>query len=81
MRSKVIERISSNTYRKVNYCVDVYSKMVVKGFKQRFHYYFSWKDFNIGFGFSKTSGISGWRYMLSLDLAFFSCWLYFKKLN
>jgi len=79
MRSKVIERIVRRTYRKVDYCVDAYAKLVISGFRQRFHYYFSWTSFNIGIGFCKTSGICGWKYMISFDIAFLSCWIYFKK--
>ena len=65
MRSKVIERIAATTYRKVNYCVDAYAKLPLSDDRQRFHYYFDWKSFNIGFGLCKTTGISGWKYMLS----------------
>lgn len=81
MRSKVIERITSNTYRKVNFCVDVYSKAILSGIKKRIHYYFDWKSFNVGFGFCKTTGVSGWKYMLSLDLGFFCLWIYFIRIN
>ena len=83
MRSKIIERIkriASNTYRKVNYSVVSYAKLLLSGVRQRFHYYFDWKSFNIGFGFCKTTGLSGWKYMLSFDLGFFSCWIYFVRL-
>lgn len=80
MKSKVIERIAANTYRKVNYSVDACAKLLLSGVRQRFHYYFDWKSFNIGFGFCKTTGISGWKYMLSFDLGFFSCWIYFVSL-
>lgn len=31
MRSKVIERIAANTYRKVNYSVDAYAKLLLSG--------------------------------------------------
>jgi len=79
MRSKVIQRIAANIYRKINYGVDTYAKLLLSGVRERFHYYFSWDQFNIGFGFGKCSGISGWRYILSLDLGFFSCWVYFVK--
>jgi len=77
MRSKILERIAVKTYRKTNYCVDAYAKSIINNKKQRFHYVFSWKSFNIGFGFCKTSGISGWKYMLSFDIMFLSCWIYF----
>jgi hypothetical protein len=80
MRSKVIERIAADTYRKVNYSVDAYAKLLLSGVRQRFHYYFDWKSFNIGFGFCRTTGIAGWKYMLSFDLIFFSCWIYFVRL-
>lgn len=80
MRSKLLEKIAANTYRKVNYCVDSYAKNIISGVKQSFHYYFDWKSFNIGFGICKTTGISGWKYMLSFDIGFFSCWIYFVKL-
>jgi len=80
MRSKVIERIAANTYRKVNHSVDAYAKLLLSGDRQRFHYYFDWKSFNIGLGFCKTNGISGWKYMLSFDLGFLSCWIYFVSL-
>ena len=59
MRSKVLERIAANTYRKVNYSVEAYAKFILSGIRQRFHYYFDWKSFNIGFGLCKTTGISG----------------------
>jgi hypothetical protein len=81
MRSKVFQRIVSNTYRKLDYDVDSYAKMIVSGVRERFRYYFSWDQFNIGFGFGKCSEISGWKYILSLDLGFFSCWCYFKKVK
>jgi hypothetical protein len=80
MRSKVMQRIVTNTYRKINYNVEAYRKLILSGTKQRFHYYFNWKSFNVGFGFCKTTGISGWKYMLSFDLGFFSFWIYFIKL-
>lgn len=80
MRSKVLESISAQTYRKAHYCVDAYAKAILNGFKKRAHYYASWSSFNIGFGFCMTTGISGWKYMLSLDLGFLSCWVYFVKI-
>jgi hypothetical protein len=81
MRSRVIERIASNTYRKLFFSIDSYAKLMLTGVRQRFHYYFDWKSVNIGFGFAKTTGISGWRYMISFDLLFFSCWIYFVCVN
>lgn len=81
MKSKIIEKISAKTYRKLNFCVDTYSKFILTGIKQRFHYYFDLKSFNIGFGFCKTTGFSGWKYMLSFDLTFFSFWIYFIKID
>jgi hypothetical protein len=81
MRSKVIERIAADTYRKVNYCVDAYAKFLLSGIRQRFNYYFDWKSFNIGIGFCKTTGISGWKYMLSFDIGFFSCWIFLVKMT
>jgi hypothetical protein len=64
MRSKVLERIAANTYRKVNYSVDAYAKFILSGIRQRFHYYFDWKSFNIGFGLCQTTVIS--RFFLGL---------------
>ena len=84
MRSSTVKRIINNTYRKSIY--DAYASIdaYVEGIKKRFHYKFSWKDFNIGFGFCKTRGTSGWTYRISFDLGFYSCWIYFvefKKTN
>jgi len=55
-------------------------KQIIINIKERFHYYSSWESFSIGIGFCKTTGINGWKYMLSFDLGFFSCWVYFVKL-
>lgn len=79
MRSSTVKRIINNTYRKSIYDVDAYVGLYIEGIKKRFHYKFSWKDFNIGFGFCKTTGISGWTYRLSVDLGFYSCWIYFVE--
>jgi hypothetical protein len=79
MKSKTFQNIVDRIYRKLNYCVDSYARMVIENKNRRFNYYFDWKSFNLGFGFCKTTGISGWNYMLSLDLTFFSCWIYFSK--
>jgi hypothetical protein len=79
MRSEIVKKIASDTHRKVDYNVKAYIKFVLSGIKQRFHYYLDWESFNIGVGFCKTTGISGWKYMLSLDLGFFGCWVYFVK--
>lgn len=54
---------------------------ILQAIKQRFHYYFSWKSFNLGFGFGKCEKWVGWEYMLSIDLAFISCWIYFNKIK
>lgn len=81
MRSNIVKKIGAKIYRKVNYNVITYSKFIVSGVKERFHYYFDWKSFNIGFGFGMTSSISGWKYILSFDLGFLSCWFYFVKLK
>lgn len=80
-KSKVLEKILNNTYRKVRYNVDAYTKSILTGVKQRFHYYFDWKSFNIGFGFTSTNVLSGWKYKLSFDLGFFSCWIYLVPLD
>ena len=64
----------------IDYAISELKKLLLSGVRQRFHYYFDWKSFNIGFGFCKTTEISGWRYMLSFDLGFFSCWIYFVRL-
>lgn len=79
MRSKILEKVASKAYRKLNFSVDAYTKLILTGIRKRFHYIFDWKSFNIGFGFCKTSGISGWKYMLSFDILFLSCWIYFIK--
>jgi hypothetical protein len=44
------------------------------------NYYFDLNSFNIGIGFCKTTGISGWKYMLSFDLGFLSIWVYYVKI-
>lgn len=81
MRSEVFDRILANTYRKVTHNVDAYFELLKTGVKKRFHYYFDLKSFNIGFGFCRTTGISGWKYMLSFDLGFFCCWIYFVNIE
>lgn len=84
MRSHIVKKILDSVYRKSIF--DAYASIdaYVEGIKKRFHYKFSWKDFNIGFGFCKTRGTSGWTYRISFDLGFYSCWIYFvefKKTN
>lgn len=81
MRSKIMEEVISDTYRKVKFNALAYAKLISLGVRQRFHYYFDWKSFNLGFGFTQTTGMSGWKYMLSFDLGFFSCWIYFVKIT
>lgn len=53
----------------------------VEKVRERVFYYFDWKSFHLGFGFCKTTELTGWKYMLSFDLGFFSFWIYFSKIN
>jgi hypothetical protein len=80
VRSKVVERIKRRTKRRTKLDVKAYAKLLLFGARQRFYAYFSWKQFNIGIGFCKTIGLTGWKYMLSIDIAQISMWIYFKKL-
>ena len=80
MKSTVVERIAKRTKRRTKLDVKAYAKLVLFGVRQRFHAYFDWKQFNIGIGFCKTTGLAGWQYMLSIDIAQVSMWVYFKKL-
>ena len=80
MRSTVAERIARRTKRRTKLDVKAYTKLLLFGVRQRSHAYFDWKQFNIGIGFCKTTGLTGWQYMLSIDIAQLSMWVYFKKL-
>lgn len=53
----------------------------VEKIKKRVYYYFDWKSFSLGLGFCKTTGLTGWKYMLSFDLGFFSFWIYFTEIK
>jgi hypothetical protein len=47
--------------------------------EKQFNHYFDFDTFALGVSFGITNGITGWRYMLSLDVAFLSVWVYFKR--
>lgn len=81
MRSKIFQEVLNNTYRKLSRDVDVYAKRIATGVRERFHYYHDWKAFNLGIGFGKCERWCGWKYVLSFDLTFFSCWIYFVKIK
>ena len=80
MQSTVVQRIAQRTPRKSRFHVSAYAKMLLSGTRQRFHYYFSWKQFELGLGFCKTTGLSGWKYMFSIELGPLSVWIYFNKI-
>lgn len=79
MKSTVVQRIAQRTHRKDRFSVHAYAKLALSGMRQRFHYYFSWKQFELGFGFCKTTKLSGWTYMFNIELGPLSVWIYFKK--
>lgn len=41
------------------------------------NYYLDWNDFSIGFSISKPHKMSGWDYYISIDIMWFSVWMYF----
>jgi hypothetical protein len=41
------------------------------------NYFWDWSDFSIGFSIAKPHRLTGWNYYVSVDIAWFSCWLYF----
>jgi len=79
MKSKVAERIAQRTPRRAKFNVKAYAKLILFGVRQRLHAYFDWKQFNIGIGLCKTTKIAGWKYMLSIDIAQLSLWVYFVR--
>jgi hypothetical protein len=79
--SEIFKRILSNTYRKVEFYTHSISDYMITGINKRYRYIFDIKSFNVGLGFCKTTGSCGWKYMLSFDLGFFSCWIFFVELK
>ena len=78
-KTKVLERLYSKIRRRTKYNVYAWSIYLLSGARQRFHSYIDWKSFALGIGFTTTNRICGWKYMFSMDLGFFSFWIYFVK--
>ena len=57
----------------------MYNREAVKNIVGYINCYFAWNQFKIGIGVSRTNDIPGWKYILSIDLGFFSCWIYFGR--
>jgi len=81
MRSEIAKRLLQNTNRRQVLNVRAYTIQCIENIKRRVFYYFDWKSFSLGFGFCKTTGLTGWKYMLSFDLGFFSFWIYFVNIK
>lgn len=81
MKNKNIDRILGSASVKVHRNVDSYFNKTLTGYSDKFNYYFDLTSFTVGIGFCKTTGISGWKYMFSLELGFFSVWIYFAKIT
>jgi hypothetical protein len=78
MRQKVLFK-SLNRRQVLN--VRAYIIQRLEKIKKRVYYYFDWKSFSLGVSFCRTTGLTGWKYMLSFDLGFFSFWVYFMEIK
>ena len=47
--------------------------------ESRFNYYYDWTGFYIGISIAKPHMLTGWNLVFSLDLGFFSMWIFFNK--
>ena len=48
---------------------------------KKINFYWSWTDFSVGFSIAKPHRASGYNLYISLDLGFFSVWIYLLKLR
>lgn len=46
---------------------------------KQFNILWDWTDFSLGIGVSKVHKCTGWKYCFSMNIAFFSIWIYFIK--
>lgn len=81
MTTKTRKTGSVISIRSVKHCLNHYFKALESWIKDHVHACLDFNSLNLGLGFGKTTGISGFKYMLSVDLFFLSCWIYFVKIK